>query len=142
MKTLHQRGDVENQDAERVINLEVEAGPVWIVKHQLDVGPLRDDFIKPALFQVVAIDAVVELAGLSVSDPVEVHAVEVLKSGELIAIEAGGAGIDKIMLGLRPPIVKLLSRLPRRQRMVPSVVAVTPQPRQVHAPPVLRFQIT
>src|SRR5205807_2294473 len=57
-------------------------------------------------------------------------------------IEASGASVDKIMLSLRPPIVELLSRLPRRQRMVPSVVTVPPQPRQIHAPAVLRFHVT
>src|SRR5262249_35475039 len=134
--------DVEDEDAERVINLEVEPCPIGIVKHQLDIGLLRNDFIEPALFQIVAMDAVVELARLSVGDSVEIDAVEILKRGKLIAVEAGGAGVGEIVLGFCPPTPKLLSRLPGSERMVPGVIAVPPQARQVHPSSMLGFHIT
>src|SRR5262249_58991569 len=87
-------------------------------------------------------DAVVELARLSVGDSVEIDAVEILKRGKLIAVEAGGAGVGEIVLGFCPPILKLLSRLPGSERMVPGVIAVPPQARQVHPSSMLGFHIT
>src|SRR5262249_24377291 len=52
---------------------------------------------------------------------------------ELVAVKAGGAGVDKVVLRLGPPVVELTTRLPGRQRMVPGVVAISPQAVQVHA---------
>src|SRR5262249_46280131 len=106
-----------------------------------DIRAFGDDLIKPALIEIVTKDAGVDLTGLGVGDAVEVNAVQVLKGGKLIAIEAGGARVVKIVLCLGPPILEFAPGLPRRQFMIPRVVAVSPKAIQVHSFAVFRFEI-
>ena len=116
MKAGDERGDVEDQHAEGVVGLELEPAPVRVVEHQLDVGPLGDDLIEPALVLVVSEDLIVELAGLYVGDPVEVDAVEVREGRELVAVEAGGPGVVEVVLGLVPTRRSKVCRASRRSR--------------------------
>src|SRR5207244_2302664 len=116
-------------------------GPVGIVEHQLDIGPLRYDLIEPALVEVVTEDAVVQIPGLGVGDALEVNAVQVLKGGQLVAVEAGGTGIVEVVPGPGPPVLELAARLPGRQGMVPGIVAIAPKAVEIHPFAVLGFNI-
>ena len=64
------RADGAGHEIEHLGNEHVER----LVPEQLDVGLLGDDLVKPTLVEVVAEDAVVEVAGLFVGDGVEVEA--------------------------------------------------------------------
>ena len=104
MKAGDERRDVEDQDAEGVVGLELEPAPVGVVEHQLDIGPLGDDVIEPGLILIMGEDLFVERRGLGVGDAVEVDAVEVGEGRKLVAIDAGGAGVVEVVLGLAPPV--------------------------------------
>src|SRR5262249_46982720 len=93
------------------------------------------------LVEVVAEDAVIERASLLVGQLLEVDAVKVLERRQLIAVEAGSPSVIEIMLGFGPPVAELLARLPRRERVVPGIVAVPPDAVEVHPLALVGFDI-
>src|SRR6516165_9764123 len=133
VEALHQRGDVENQYAEGIVNLEIEAGPVGIVEHQFDIGFFGHNFMEPALVDIVAEDAAIQVASLVIGNAIEIDAVQVLEGDGLVTVKAGGTNILKVMLGLDPPGIKFHSGLPRSDRLDPGQVAVAPQTGQIHS---------
>ncbi len=108
--------------------------PVRVIEHQLDVGPIGDDLADPAIVAVILEDSGVEGLGLLVRDPVEVDAVEVAEGGELVAVEAGGAGVVEVVPGAGPPGVERLAGLPDGQPADLWVIAIPPESKQGHPP--------
>src|SRR5262249_31477792 len=129
----YERGDVEHAHGEGVFRFEGVAAPKRVIEHQFDVGLLRDNLVKPALIEIVAIDALIELAGLLVVDPVEINAIKVLEGGQLVAVETGGAGVGEVVLGKGPPVIELLTGLPGGDRIDPGVVTVAPEACEIDA---------
>ena len=142
VKSRHKRRHVENENTKRVVDLELEPIPVWVVEHQLDVGALGDDVVEPARVVVVCEDLVIERLGLRIGDRVEVDVVKIGKGGELVAIDAGRAGVVEVVLGLAPPDRERHPGSPGRERMDAGKIAAAPQAGQVHALAARGFQIT
>ena len=68
MERVEERIEPKHVCREAVVGLEVVRLPIRIVEHDLDVRPLGDHLVEPALVAVVGGDAVVERGGLLIGD--------------------------------------------------------------------------